>query len=391
MKILQQLPLPADARVLDHTSELAQILDGSAAYFPVADTAPIAADVSDALGIGAPIRSDISLVIATSGTTGIPKGAQHGPSSLAASAAATTDRLGGPGNWLLALSPTHIAGLQVLLRAYAAGLRPAVLDVHDGFDPDVFAAALDGLDGPRRYTSLVPIQLRKVLDSPRATAALESVDAVLVGGAATPTMLLRRAIDAGIPIIRTYGMSETAGGCVYDGIGLPGVSVDLLDPNPHGVGRVVLAGPMVAAGYRGLPDHPAFASPGRFRTDDLGRIDDGVLHIIGRADEAISSGGLTIVPQVVETLIIEDSAVADCAVVGLPDERLGEKVVAFVVPSGRNRVDVNRIRGIVAERLGRYAAPREVIELSALPTRGPGKIDRRALRERFSGTPERPL
>ncbi len=349
---------------------------------PVPDDPQTAELLIDALGVGDPIDDDVSLVISTSGTTGVPKGAQHTPTTLTASAEATSLHLGGHGNWLLALAPHHIAGLQVLVRALAAGFTPAVLDVRDGFDPDAFADALDALDGPRRYTSLVPTQLIKVLDSPRATAALAGADALLVGGAATPVPLLRKTINAGIPIIRTYGMSETAGGCVYDGIPLDGVVIDIADANPDGVGRVRLGGPMVAHGYRNRPDHPAFADPGWFRTDDLGRVDKhGVLSIIGRADEAISSGGLTIVPQVVEAVIIDDPAVAECAVVGLPDERLGEKVVVFVVPSGTTTLDAERIRGAVTERLDRYAAPREVIELDALPMRGPGKVDRRALRE----------
>jgi len=353
---------------------------------PAADPAQ-AARLAAALAAGEPIDDHISLVISTSGTTGTPKGAQHSPATLAASAAATHKYLGGPGNWLLALAPHHIAGLQVLLRAFAAGCTPGVLDLSSGFNPDAFADALDALDGPRRYTSLVPTQLIKVLDSPRATAALRTADALLVGGAATPAPLLRRALDAGLPIIRTYGMSETGGGCVYDGIPLDGVTITLLDPNPEGVGRVALSGPMVAHGYRNLPDHPVFTltpDARTFLTDDLGRLDDGVLSIIGRADEAITTGGLTVVPQVVEAVILDDDSVRECAVVGLPDERLGEKVVAFVVPSDTTRFDAERIRGAVVERLDRYAAPRDVIEIDELPLRGPGKVDRRALRARFS-------
>ncbi|WP_187590230.1 o-succinylbenzoate--CoA ligase [Gordonia sp. OPL2] len=385
MKSLRALHLPARPDVLDRRDELAAVLDGSAAYVPVPDDPREVASLRDALDVDDPIADDLSLVISTSGTTGIPKGAQHSPASLTASADATAARLGGPGNWVLALAPHHIAGLQVLLRALASGFSPTVLDLDDGFDADTFADALDALDGPRRYTSLVPTQLIKVLDSPRATAALRDVDALLVGGAATPVPLLHRAIDAGIPITRTYGMSETAGGCVYDGIPLDGVVIRIDDANADGVGRVVLGGPMVAHGYRNRPEHPAFAEPGWFRTDDLGRVDDdGVLSIVGRADEAITSGGLTIVPQVVEAVVVEDPAVAECAVVGLPDDRLGEKVVVFIVPSGAGTLDSERIRGAVTERLDRYAAPREVIELAELPLRGPGKVDRRALRARFS-------
>ncbi|GAC47052.1 o-succinylbenzoate--CoA ligase [Gordonia aichiensis] len=392
-RILRPLPLPADETVLQLREQLLRIVDAAspaaertaALPVPAADPAH-AAHLADALGADSPIDDDVSLVISTSGTTGIPKGAQHTPETLTASANATHARLGGPGNWLLALAPHHIAGLQVLLRALAAGVTPGVLDVSSGFDPDVFADALDALDGPRRYTSLVPTQLIKVLDSPRATASLREADSLLVGGAATPAPLLRRALDAGLPIVRTYGMSETGGGCVYDGVPLDGVTITLIDPNPEGVGRVALSGPMVAHGYRNLPDHPAFALTSdakTFLTDDLGRVDDGVLSIIGRADEAVTTGGLTVVPQVVEAVILDDESIAECAVVGLPDEKLGEKVVAFVVTSGTAGFDAERVRGAVAERLDRYAAPREVIEIDALPLRGPGKVDRRALRQRY--------
>ncbi|MEP9415068.1 AMP-binding protein [Gordonia sp. VNQ95] len=410
---MQPLPLPPGLAVLDRLDDLRAILDGTSAFAPVpADDPRTTQLLHDAFAIGTPIDDEVSLVIATSGSTGTPKGSQHTPATLAASAAATATHLGGEGNWLLALPPHHIAGLQVLLRALAAGFTPDVLDLTRGFDPDAFADALERFDGPRRYTSLVPTQLVKVLEHPRATTALARIDALLVGGAATPQPLLHKALDAGIPIVRTYGMSETAGGCVYDGIPLDGVHLSLLDENPDGVGRVVITGPMVAHGYR-LLDHPAFPAsppppagraaaspPGRaasrdhrnptaqrmatFRTDDLGRIDENTLRIIGRADEAISSGGLTIVPQVVEAIIVTDPAVSECAVVGLPDDRLGEKVAAVIVAS--ETVDTQRIRDLVATRLDRYAAPREIFVVDELPLRGPGKVDRRALREQFGQT-----
>ena len=209
-RILRPLSLPADPSVLDLRDELLSLVEPAAsaassgveasvttAALPVPAAEPAqAARLADALAAGTPIDEHISLVISTSGTTGVPKGAQHTPATLTASASATHARLGGPGNWLLALTPHHIAGLQVLLRALAAGFTPGVLDLSSGFDPETFADALDTLDGPRRYTSLVPTQLIKVLDSPRATAALRDADALLVGGAATPAPLLRRALDA---------------------------------------------------------------------------------------------------------------------------------------------------------------------------------------------------
>ncbi|MDL9936064.1 o-succinylbenzoate--CoA ligase [Gordonia sp. ABSL1-1] len=381
-RILRSLTLPADPSVLSRRPDLLEILAGTGAFLPVPDDEPAATRLAAALGAGVPIDDDVALVISTSGSTGTPKGAQHTAASLAASARATEIRLGGPGGWLLALAPHHIAGLQVMLRSLAAGVDPVILDLRTGFDPEAYVRALDELTSPRRYTSLVPTQLIKVLDSPAATAATAQLDAVLVGGAATPAPLLARARDVGLPIVCTYGMSETAGGCVYDGIALPGVTVRLTDTD-DGVGRVELSGPMIARGYRNLPDHPAFADPGWFRTDDLGRVDDGVLTIVGRADEAISTGGLTVIPQVVEAVIADDPAVAECAVVGLPDDRLGERVVAFVVAAAGARVDEQRIRNAVTERLDRYAAPRAIVELAELPARGPGKVDRRELRRRF--------
>ena len=378
---LEPLALSAESTNID---ALHRLLDGHASFLPVpthdeAETRRL----TDALGAGDPIDVDVALVVATSGTTGIPKGAMHTAASVRASIDATHEYLGGPGVWLLALPAHHIAGLQVLLRSVRAGFDPVTLDVAEGFDPAALVAGVDKLQGARRYTSLVPTQLIKVLTDPSAVAALRTVDAVLVGGAATPAPLRERAIDAGIPIVRTYGMSETCGGCVYDGRPLPGVRIRI-DGSPSG--RVQLGGPMVASGYRGRPDHPAFAEPGWFRTDDLGTLNvDGSLSILGRADEAISSGGLTIVPQVVEAALLTDPAVGDCAVLGLPDERLGEQVVAAIVLTAGASATAEHLQDIVATQLDKTAVPRQVFFVDDLPRRGPGKVDRSELRRQLSG------
>ncbi|EGD55343.1 O-succinylbenzoic acid--CoA ligase [Gordonia neofelifaecis NRRL B-59395] len=372
--------------MLDARRQLLALLNGDAAYLPLpTGDAEHARRLTEALALGEPIDDDAALVVSTSGTTGTPKGAVHTAASLRASAEATAEVLGGPGSWLLAIPPHHIGGLQVLLRSLAAGYDPVVLDLAAGFDPAALPACIGAMPGDRRYTSLVPTQLRKALDDPRAVAALRELDAILVGGAATPAALLERSIDAGLPIVRTYGMSETAGGCVYDGVPLPGVRVRITDQGENGVGRVVLGGATVARGYRNLPDHPAFAEPGWFRTDDLGAVEADVLRIVGRADEAVTTGGLTIVPQVVEAVIGEMAGVAECAVLGLPDERLGEQVVAvIVVDAGIQPPTAVEVREFVSARLDRYAAPRQVFVADSLPLRGPGKVDRRALRDRLS-------
>ncbi|QKT08387.1 o-succinylbenzoate--CoA ligase [Gordonia sp. X0973] len=383
MPVLAALPLPLGPELAESFADLVAMAAGAHCFLPVVDdsTAPDRVLLETALRVGEPVDDPLAcLVVATSGSTGTPKGAVHTPATLAASADATHARLGGPGNWLLALPPHHIAGIQVMLRALRAGFTPMIADLRDGFDARRFAADVALLRGPRRYTSLVPTQLVAVLESPEATAATAELDAVLLGGATTPAPLLRRALAAGIPVVTTYGMSETGGGCVYDGVPLDGASASIVD------GRVVLSGPMVAHGYHLLPDHPAFAVPGSFRTDDLGSVDDGMLTILGRADDAISTGGLTVVPQVVEEVLAQDPSVAECTVVGLPDDRLGERVVAAVVAAPGAVPDTAALRALVASRLHRHAAPRQIVVLPSLPRRGPGKVDRRALREILAAT-----
>jgi O-succinylbenzoic acid--CoA ligase len=350
------------------------VLHGEAsALIPIADGFDRSA--LDALRIDAPIDGDVALVATTSGTTGAPKGALLTAAALTASAAATHDRLGGPGRWLLALPSYHIAGIQVLVRSLLAGTTPVEIDVSTGFDVGQLPSAIGELGSGRRYTSLVATQLSKALGDPRATAALAGLDAVLLGGGPAPRPVLDAAASAGITVVRTYGMSETAGGCVYDGVPLDGVALRIVD------GRVVLGGATLAKGYRNPPDPDPFAEAGWFRTDDLGVVDDsGVLSVLGRADDAISTGGLTVLPQPVESALRTHPAIADCAVFGLPDERLGQRVVvAVVLADGSTAPSLDELRTHVTQTLDHTAAPRELRIVEVLPLRGIGKVDRAAL------------
>ncbi|WP_067979529.1 o-succinylbenzoate--CoA ligase [Nocardia caishijiensis] len=368
--------MPTGSGVGEVLPHLRQALDGSGpAWLPIPTTdRREARRLSDALKPGDPIDDDVALVVTTSGTTGIPKGALLGAEALRASGNATHARLGGPGSWLLALPTHHIAGIQVLLRSILAGTEPTVLDVSGGFLPEALAGAVGAMRGPRRYTALVPTQLIKSLDSPIAAKALAELDAVLVGGAATPAPVYERARDAGINVVRTYGMSETCGGCVYDGVPLDGTRVRIED------GRVVLGGAMIARGYRNLPDHPAFAEPGWFRTEDAGSFDDGKLSISGRLDEAIMTGGLLVIPQVVEAVLANHPGIRECIVLGLPDERLGQRVAVAIVPNSDAAPTLEEIRAHVVAELDSIAAPRELVVLAEIPLRGPGKPDRAAVR-----------
>jgi o-succinylbenzoate---CoA ligase len=355
---------------------LEQVLNGRAsALLPVpagADRGP----TLSALRVGEAIDDDVALVVTTSGTTGPPKGAMLTAAALTASAAATHDRLGGPGRWLLALPPYHIAGVQVLVRSLLADTVPVELDVSAGFEISQLPSAVEQLGSGRRYTALVATQLAKALTDPAAAAALAELDAVLIGGGPAPRPILDVAASAGITVVRTYGMSETAGGCVYDGVPLDGVRLRV-----ESDGRIVIGGPTLAKGYRNPPDPDPFAEPGWFRTDDIGVVDDsGALSVLGRVDEAISTGGLTVLPQPVEAALRTHPAVADCAVFGLPDERLGQRVVAAIVlADGHSPPSLETLRAHVAHTLDRTAAPRELHILDALPMRGIGKVDREAL------------
>ncbi|WP_414689023.1 o-succinylbenzoate--CoA ligase [Mycobacterium sp.] len=354
---------------------LQQVLHGRApALVPVPDGVDRA--VLSALRVGEAIDDDVALVVTTSGTTGAPKGALLTADALTASAVATHDRLGGPGHWLLALPPYHIAGVQVLVRSLLADTVPVELDVSTGFDVKQLRSAVDELDAGRRYTALVATQLAKALDDPAAKAALADLDAVLIGGGPAPLAVLDAAASAGVNVVRTYGMSETAGGCVYDGVPLDDVKVRVAAD-----GRIALGGPTLAKGYRNPPDPDPFDEPGWFRTDDIGALDDsGVLSVLGRVDDAISTGGLTVLPQLVEAALRTHPAVADCAVFGLADERLGQRVVAAVVVANEcDAPSLDTLRTHVIRTLDHTAAPRELHIVDALPMRGIGKVDRSAL------------
>jgi len=298
-------------------------------------------------------------------------------SALTASAEATHRRLGGTGAWLLALPAYHVAGLQVLMRSIVAGTTPVAVSA--GFDGAELVSAVGSLGPGRRYASLVAAQLDKALTDPGAAAALASLDAVLIGGGPMPQGVAERASAAGISVVRTYGMSETAGGCVYDGVPLDGVRVRIDDS------RVVLGGATLAKGYR-IPVQPdPFAEQGWFRTDDLGTLDDsGVLRVLGRIDDAISTGGLTVLPQLVEAALATHPAVAESAVFGVTDDRLGQRVVAaVVVADGYAAPVLDELRAHVASTLPSTAAPRELHVVAELPRRGIGKVDRRELAARF--------
>ena len=253
--------------------------------------------ITTSLRAGSEIDDDVAVVVSTSGTTGEPKGAlltsgrfdrQCGGNARQAG----RSRAGG----CLRCPPT----MSPVSRCWCAALSPDSRRsaISASLSAAELVSAVDSLGSGRRYVSLVAAQLDKSLGDPAASAALASMDAVLIGGGPMPASVAERASAADISVVRTYGMSETAGGCVYDGLPLDGVRMRIDD------GRVVLGGATLAKGYRNPVDPDPFVEPGWFRTDDVGAVDDsGVLRVLGRVDDAISTGGLTVLPQLVEAAV----------------------------------------------------------------------------------------
>ena len=419
---------------------------------PHEDTREVAANLARRIPARASGRSvGVDMVLRTSGsTTGTGKLVGVSMDALVASARATHKRLGGAGIWVLALPAYHAAGVQVLVRAAVAGTHVFNAYKEGGFDPQHLAQVIDAAcvaadDSGRAcpvYTSLVPTQLRRALDDEQLCGALARLDAVLIGGAAADAQLLEQAKAAGIRVVTTYGMSETCGGCVYDGQPLPGVSMDV----DQATGAIWLSGPMLATGYLGDEERTrrcfvsrpqagegtsdagntasaaesteagaAWAgteagatSPGAeagaggpgagsdagageparrwFITSDRGHIVDGRLQVLGRLDDVIISGGIKVEPGPIEALLALNPLVSECAVVGLPDLQWGQVVTAVVVPAsmpGLGRVDegaiLAQIRVYLEQKLSGAQCPKQVLLADALPYKGIGKVDRRAL------------
>nr|WP_221935500.1 o-succinylbenzoate--CoA ligase [Janibacter cremeus] len=369
--------MPAGPAVLEALPVLERALTGTAPIHPHAS------DESPAIPEGT-IPQDLAVTVATSGSTGTPKLSLLTAANLIASAEATAERLGGHGQWLLTLPPHHIAGLQVLLRSITAGTTPVVIEASE-VTPFALVEATAGMSAERRYTSLVPTQLARLVDDPLGLEALRRFDAILVGGAATPAPLLDRARSLGVRVVTTYGMSETAGGCVYNGKPLRGVDVRADDS-----GVIHLGGPVVAHGYLGLQTDSFVAEGGQrwFRTGDFGSVDgEGRVTILGRADDVINSGGMKVAPRLVEEAVVAHvPAVTGAVVVGVPDAEWGEIVALAAVTSPGGppeglvpEVGLTEIREMLRPHLPAHALPRRVLVVAEMPLRGPGKPDRTAV------------
>lgn len=313
--------------------------------------------------------ADEPVVVETSGSTGEPKRVVLSRRAVLASVAATERRLGGPGRWLLALPAAYVAGLQVVTRSLTAGHAPVLLDEHGSVAAAARSHELD-------FVSLVPTQLHRMLDDEAETAALRSLRTVLLGGGPIEPGLRERAAAAGVSVVATYGSAETAGGCVYDGVGLDGVALKL-----DREGRLLITGPMLFDGYENDPALTAESLvDGWFVTSDAARIDeDGRLHVLGRLDDVVVTGGVNVPAPAVARRLREHPSVSEAEVLGVPDAEWGNRLVAFVVPAG-GVPGLDQLRDFVAEEHPRSWGPRQLVVLGAVPMLPNGKPDRVRLR-----------
>ncbi len=327
----------------------------------IEDSDVVAEDVEGRVEVASSL-SDVTL--ATSGTSGVRSSLVGLSWEALTHSAGETNRYLTPDLWLLPLPPHHIAGFQIVVRSVLLGSPPAVASSTDHLRQLVKEVS------PGTVTSLVPTQLRDLAGTP-----LENFHAILVGGARLPKQLL--GASSHLPLVTSYGMTETCGGCVYDGRPLPGTEIRIQD------GRVLISGPTLMDGYVDAAN-PFVEYGGRryLATNDAGIWDGGLLSVQGRLDQVIISGGENLSPPAIEDAIFSELPNLQVAVLGVPDQRWGEVVCAAVVVSGENlNSTATRIREIVRDRLGAKAAPRRIVCVPRLPLFPTGKIDLQTLRE----------
>lgn len=320
-----------------------------------------------------------ALLIQTSGTSGKPKTVALSAAALRASAESAHERLGGPGQWLLALPLTYIAGMSVLVRSIESGTEPVFMP-SGPFDARTFLQSVSEMTGTRRYTALVPVQLARVLeeaeDNTEALESLRTLDAVLIGGQALEPDLRERAQTLGVKIVTTYGSSETSGGCVYDGVPLLGVNVEIAEDS----GEILVSAPQLATEYVGDDQRTSDTFQNRngvvwYHTGDAGTLENGVLTVLGRLDRVITSGGLKIDLDAVEKVVRGISDCSQALVIHIPDSEWGVRP-AVVVPGVDQDAELSaQIYDEIVAELGRVAAPKVVCFIEEIPRLSSGKPD----------------
>ena len=316
------------------------------------------------------VADDVALLVESSGSTGVPKMFELSAEAVLASAKATEAALGGPGQWLLCLPITYIAGIQVLVRSLLADTQPVLTNTAMPFTAEGFARAASLMKGERRYTSLVPAQLGRLASAAGSDdfvlEQLRRFDAILVGGQAPNPNMVTLLRNLGVKVVVTYGSTETSGGCVYDGIALKGVGVGLLED-----GRIAISGPTLANGI-----------DGDWHSNDLGAYDEqGRLVVLGRADRVIISGGLKLSLDWVEQWVSAHQQVKDVVVLPLEHPQFGQSFLVYVVYRSADAMPVNPEDAV--RQFGPAASTAVWAALDKVPMLPNGKPDLETLRRNF--------
>ena len=335
-----------------------------------------------------PLESDdVAVVMATSGSTGAPRGVLLTADQLTSMTAVVN----GPGarpQWIVALPVTSMGGLNVLVRALAADRVPIALSSIGGaepFSPVAFHRAVTRAESVTDdvRVALVPAQLARLLTHDAGIEALQSCSAVLVGGGSTRRALLSTAGELGVAVTTTYGATETSGGCVFDGRPLPGVVVTSAGQEPARPGVLTISGPCIALGYRGETTLTADRfRAGGFLTTDLGVVaSSGAVTVIGRADDVVVIKGINVSPHAVERVICDLPDVVAAAAVTLDDEVGEPRILVFVEAREDAPALQETIEAAVARTLGNAARPGGIRRVEHLPHLPNGKVDRLRLQE----------
>lgn len=309
------------------------------------------------------------VVVESSGSTGVPKKIELSSDALLASARASLNRLGGRGQWLLALPSNYVAGLQVLVRSLVAETQPVMMNTAMKFTAEAFVRSASMLTGERKYVSLVPTQLKVLFDSINESGVLDSLkrfDAVLIGGQAPNLSMIGDLRSRGVNIVVTYGMTETCGGCVYDGVPLEDVQVRVGDD-----GEIFISGPVLANNVGE-----------EFSTADVGHFDsEGRLVVTGRRDRVINSGGIKLSLEAVEQWARTQPGVTDAAAAALEHPHFGQSFICWVAVKDSDSFEIDADAAV--EALGLAASTAIWANLPELPLLPSGKPDIRALEQSF--------
>lgn len=322
-----------------------------------------------------------ALLISTSGSSGKPKTVALSAAALTEAARAAHERLGGEGQWLLTLPLTFIAGASVIVRSICAGTTTVVMPTGP-FDADVFLECVEQMTGSRKYAALVPVQLSRVLQAVEPDSSkleiLLKLDAILIGGQSLDPATKALAEKLGVKIVRTYGSSETAGGCVYNGVPLAGVELEI----DSETSEILISAPQLATCYVGDEQRTEDVFQNRngirwYRSGDTGTFVDGVLSVTGRMDRTIISGGLKINLNEVHKVISLNLGLSKAVVVYIPNLEWGSSPAVILEPvEGKTESEISEliIEEVVSE-LGRAAAPALVAYVDVLPRLSSGKPD----------------